>query len=213
MIQERTSTRFFDLALGVDLAERILVTLLFLNLCTKFVGASIHQLNLVYLLIVLSEFCNVALILLRGVAKQVSLHVQDWAVAALGTGLPLTALPHGPSPVAPLVVCTGLILFGIVFQLTSKLFLNRSFGIVPANRGVRTRGPYAFIRHPIYCGYTLTHIGFLLFAPNLWNLSVYVLAFACQISRVFREERVLSQDAGYRNYMEAVPYRLLPWIF
>ena len=38
--------------------------------------------------------------------------------------------------------------------------LGRSFGVAPANRGIVVRGPYSFVRHPIYTGYLITHTGF-----------------------------------------------------
>ena len=65
----------------------------------------------------------------------------------------------------------------------------------------------------MYFGYTLTHIGFLLFSPSDWNLALYVTGILFQISRIFREERILSADPTYRAYAQAVPYRLVPGLF
>jgi len=98
-------------------------------------------------------------------------------------------------------------------QVAAKLILGRSFGIIPANRGVRVVGPYRFIRHPMYAGYTRTHMGFLLVMPSATNAALYALAFSFQVSRIFREERVLFADPGYRAFAERVPYRLVPGLF
>ena len=46
---------------------------------------------------------------------------------------------------------------GLLFVIAGKITLGRSFGIVPANRGV-VAGPYTLVRHPIYAGYLLSHI-------------------------------------------------------
>ena len=66
-----------------------------------------------------------------------------------------------------------------------------SFGIVPANRGVVARGPYTFVRHPIYAGYLLTHAAFLMAYPRPWNVLILLTADAALIGRALMEERVL----------------------
>jgi len=65
----------------------------------------------------------------------------------------------------------------------------------------------------MYAGYFLTQIGFLLANPSLWNLSVYLVAFAIQVLRLLAEERLLNEDAAYRDFASLVPYRLLPKVF
>ena len=69
------------------------------------------------------------------------------------------------------------------------------------------------IRHPMYLGYMLSHIGFLLIAPIFWNLIVYAATWFFLIARVFAEERVLSRNPDYRTYMDKVQYRLIPSMF
>ena len=49
--------------------------------------------------------------------------------------------------------------------MLGKITLGRSFGVVPANRGVVVGGPYNFVRHPIYTGYLITHVAFLVANP------------------------------------------------
>ena len=104
-------------------------------------------------------------------------------------------------------------LIGIGINIWAKLSLRRSFGVVAANRGVKTRGPYSFIRHPMYFGYVVTQLGFILYNPTGWNLAIYATALALQILRVSAEEAILFQDIKYRTYAGHVRYRLLPGIF
>ena len=85
--------------------------------------------------------------------------------------------------------------------------------MVPADRGIKRGGPYQLVRHPIYAGYLISEIGFLLLHPTLWNLSTYSLALVLQIVRILAEERFLAQNADYREYMQTVRYRLIPRIF
>jgi protein-S-isoprenylcysteine O-methyltransferase Ste14 len=65
----------------------------------------------------------------------------------------------------------------------------------------------------MYAGYMMTHAGFLLIMPTLWNLGVYVVTWALLILRIFAEEKLLSQDPVYRDYAAQVRYRLLPGVF
>jgi protein-S-isoprenylcysteine O-methyltransferase Ste14 len=102
---------------------------------------------------------------------------------------------------------------GLCLQTSAKLILWKSFGIVAANRGVKVAGPYRFIRHPIYAGYVLTHIGFLLGFPSLRNAILYLVALMIQSARLMREERILLQDPAYRAYAARTRYRLLPGLY
>ncbi|KVL07376.1 methyltransferase family protein [Burkholderia sp. MSMB1826] len=102
---------------------------------------------------------------------------------------------------------------GIAWQLFAKLSLGRSFGLLPANRGVVSTGAYRFMRHPIYAGYLLSEIGFLLANFSTRNLLTIGIWMLLQIARIVMEERVLSEDADYRAYKTKVRYRLIPGVF
>jgi protein-S-isoprenylcysteine O-methyltransferase Ste14 len=106
-----------------------------------------------------------------------------------------------------------LILIGLFVQIAAKICLGRSFGLIAANRGVKSQGPYRFVRHPMYAGYTLTHIGLFLSMPSLKNALLYSLALSFQLVRIVREEAVLRQDAEYRAFAEQVRFRLVPKLF
>ena len=68
-------------------------------------------------------------------------------------------------------------------------------------------------RHPMYAGYIIPHIGFLLAYPTLWNLAVYSGALVAQVARILREERILNGQPLYRQFSSLVRYRLLPGVF
>lgn len=113
---------------------------------------------------------------------------------------------------APLWLTATLQIFAILWQLASKLSLGRSFGLLPANRGIVTRGTYRIVRHPIYFGYLLGHASFLIASFTWYNLWLMCALYFFQVLRIVEEERLLKADPAYRQYMSQTKYRLLPGI-
>jgi protein-S-isoprenylcysteine O-methyltransferase Ste14 len=107
----------------------------------------------------------------------------------------------------------GVQFVGLAGAVWSLLALGRSFGIVPANRGLRTGGPYGLVRHPLYGFYFVSWAGYVLENPALRNILVFSAAFVFQLLRMQREELFLRQDTAYQAYCNAVRYRVLPRIY
>jgi len=102
---------------------------------------------------------------------------------------------------------------GLALVIVGKMTLGRSFGVAPANRGVVVRGPYGFVRHPIYTGYLIIHIAFLIANPSPWNFAMIVIADVALVFRALMEERVLSADETYQGYCQRVGWHLVPGVF
>jgi protein-S-isoprenylcysteine O-methyltransferase Ste14 len=102
---------------------------------------------------------------------------------------------------------------GVIITQSARLYLGRKFALLPANRGIVSRGPFAFIRHPIYAGWLILSTGYLMAYPNARNLLALTLTIPFMIWRIGLEEQLLQLDAAYRAYCAATPYRLLPLIF
>jgi protein-S-isoprenylcysteine O-methyltransferase Ste14 len=222
--------RLLGRELALDLTERIGVLLLFalfvqriVPRLTDLVLIETAQPDLIWraadvnaqaLLLVIGEGLAAALIVLRRRSATQSRHPLDWLLSFGAVSAPLLLTRPAPAgTLIPAALPTALMLAGLIMQIAGKLALWRSFGLLPANRGVRTRGPYRFLRHPIYAGYTLIHIGFLLGFPSLANALLYGALFAIEVARLLREEAVLNCDPDYRVYAARVRYRLLPGVF
>ena len=94
--------------------------------------------------------------------------------------------------------------------IAGKLTLGRSFGLMPANRGIVCRGIYRTLRHPIYAGYLVTHAAFLVAHPSAWNLAVLVVSDSALMIRAMYEERTLARTPEYADYMTRVRWRVAP---
>lgn len=114
---------------------------------------------------------------------------------------------------APLWVSASLQIAGICWQILAKATLRRSFGLLPANRGIVSTGPYRLVRHPIYMGYLTSHTGFLLGNFTWLNFSLIVAVAFCQIVRIYQEEELLLKDPEYQAYAGRVRWRLAPGLW
>ncbi len=164
-------------------------------------------------LLVISESLGVFLILTRRSTATISRRPLDWALSFVAVNAPLLATPAPASNFIPPQIAAAFMFAGMLIQISSKAVLWRSYGVVPANRGIKTAGPYRFVRHPMYVGYTLTHLGFLLGFPSLQNSLLYLSTFLINVARLMREELILNKDLVYREYANRVRYRLLPTVF
>jgi protein-S-isoprenylcysteine O-methyltransferase Ste14 len=133
-----------------------------------------------------------------------------WLLAFAATCLPLVMRPTASAPSA--AVGNLVQLAGAVAVVGSLLSLRRSFGIVPAHRGIRTQGLYNLVRHPLYASELLTLIGVVIANPSVWNIGLWVGECVLQFTRACAEERFLSADPVYSHYRARVRYRLIPLV-
>jgi protein-S-isoprenylcysteine O-methyltransferase Ste14 len=168
--------------------------------------------HLTGLLLLLSESLVVMLIIFRRPAMQVDRSTRARVVTAVSlAGPPL--LRTGGVPLLPDMATAAISVVGVALALASKMSIGRSFGLVPANRGMVDRGPYALVRHPIYAGYLISHVGFLCAHPTVMNAALLVVADAALVYRALLEERTLAGDPRYRTYMQRVAWHLVPGVF
>jgi protein-S-isoprenylcysteine O-methyltransferase Ste14 len=164
-------------------------------------------------LLLVAEFSVLIFVLIRRPTSAISVKLGDWLLAITATCAPLLIQPGIDLWPQIAMLGVGLVLLGNCFQIWAKLFLRRSFGIAPANRGVKRDGPYRFVRHPMYAGYLIAHIGVMVLMPSLFNLAVYIIGWWAQILRLQAEEELLGQDPAYREYLGQVRWRLVPGVF
>jgi protein-S-isoprenylcysteine O-methyltransferase Ste14 len=151
--------------------------------------------------------------LLRRPAAVVSERSGDWLLAFGGTFGGVLLRPYGAHPHWGITAGLVLQLVGLAICLASFLSLGRSFGFAPADRGLKRRGTYAVVRHPIYASYLLLLLGYFVQNLSVRNALVVVFVCSCDVGRALAEERLLAKSAGYDEYRARVRWRLIPGIW
>ncbi len=197
----------------LDMCERVFVMTMLGSFIYRMLLHYSLTANIADVLLVISESLTVVFIMLRKPSATLSRRPTDWILALSGSATPLLVAPSSVHPIALPAIIFAIMVVGLFIQISAKIVLGRSFGMVAANRGVKVAGPYRFVRHPMYLGYEIGHVGFLLAMPTLTNAALYTLGLSIQIMRIFREEDVLKRDPAYRAFAGRVHYRLLPGVF
>jgi protein-S-isoprenylcysteine O-methyltransferase Ste14 len=132
----------------------------------------------------------------------------------------LDAVRYQWSVVTPPWRIAGVVLIVLCYFLSYQAVLNNPFasGIVriQEDRGhhVISRGPYQYVRHPMYIGSILGDFGIPLFLGSYWALIPGVIMAALFTYRTAREDKTLREELpGYEEYTRKVRYRLVPGIW
>jgi protein-S-isoprenylcysteine O-methyltransferase Ste14 len=149
--------------------------------------------------------------LTRPLPKETNLSLYDWTIGLMGASLPLLLRPVGESHDHPLLL--GAQLVGQFIYLAALFSLNKSFGMVAANRGIKTGGLYRVVRHPFYTGLILSNLAYVLQNVSATNAALFALFFTVTLMRIVEEERVLCRDGDYARYVQRTRWRILPLIY
>lgn len=196
----------------LDLVEKCILLTFYSYFLMPIIDAVWTYGDLGAILLAVSETMVIALVFFRKPAQLLSQRPLDWALAFGATLAPTLVRPMAGAPTWLVNAAALVMVGGILFQIVSKYMLGRRFGIVAANRGICADGPYRLVRHPIYLGYLITHLGFLCISPSGWNLAMVALTYCLMIPRIFAEERLLRRDPQYAEYCTRVTSRLIPGV-
>ena len=149
-----------------------------------------------------------------GSARWMLVAIPVWLVARLVLGVDTLSFRTEPDAVRAigailLVVATG-------FTLSARVALGTMWSSKPLTRErhvLRTEGPYAVTRHPIYTGI----LGMVLATAIALNFGAWVWVFV--LVAVFFELRIRSEEQllseaypdAYEEYRRRVP-QLIPWL-
>ena len=135
--------------------------------------------------------------------------------------IPLDARRFGWSPAFPfwtkvtgtlLLILAAVVLFGALKENTFAAPVVK----MQRERGqkVISTGLYAIVRHPMYSGAVLLFVAAPLLLGSLYGLAFGFLLIVTIAVRSLGEEAMLKQELeGYRDYMNRVRWRMIPFVF
>jgi len=201
-----------DVIVG-DLLGRAAVGALFALLSMNLWADYLKTGRLTGLLFLLSEALVVVLTIIRRPARNVDRSFLSRALTMISLLAPTMMRATTKTPLVPDLVTAMVSTVGVAIVILGKVTIGRSFGIVPANRGIVATGPYNVVRHPIYAGYLLSHAATLVAYPGLRNACIILAGDICLVLRALAEERCLSSDREYQVYCGRVAWHLVPGVF
>ena len=148
----------------------------------------------------------------------------DLGTAMVAIGAVAAIVLVGPSILAPftveapwvLLIGAAILVGSTLFAIWARLELGRSWSVAPRaalDRGLRTDGPYAITRHPIYTGL----LGMLLGSALLGGLGQWIVLVVAGLLvfglKIQSEERLLlaTFPDAYAAYRERVPQLIPGW--
>ena len=124
----------------------------------------------------------------------------------------------GWSSVPAAVSVVGDILVGVGLTIAMLVTIQNGYAAanvtVESGQQLSSTGWYGFVRHPMYFGNVIMMIGVPLALGSYWGLLIVIAGLLVLALRINDEELLLTQElAGYRDYMQKVHYRLVPYVW
>ena len=116
----------------------------------------------------------------------------------------------------PTPLWTTIILGITVFLMGTLVYFKWEYFWHKTYRGqLVTTGIFRYIRHPHYTSLLIIGFGLALFFYSLMALVIAIIAIPIMIWSIIDEEQHLLKQYGdqYQQYMDRVPWRMIPKIF
>jgi len=115
------------------------------------------------------------------------------------------------------VICDAMVLAGLIVVLWARAVLGSNWSgsvVFRENHELIERGPYGYVRHPIYSGVFLMILGTAILAGRVGGFVAFVVIFVGLWIKSRQEERLLTRHfpEAYENYRGRVK-GLVPFVF
>lgn len=111
----------------------------------------------------------------------------------------LVLLPHRAPTLLSLAVGVPLVAAGIVLAIVSSRTLGSALTPTPVpvpDAGLRTDGPYRWVRHPIYSAILLAALGIVIAVGSSWTVAAAVALTLFFVAKSRWEDRLLEAQYG-----------------
>jgi protein-S-isoprenylcysteine O-methyltransferase Ste14 len=150
-------------------------------------------------------------------AQRIAITAVVGSVVAL---LVVSALDHrfGWSTVPLPVTVAGYVLVFAGLTFAQIVIIQNNYAAanitVERDQTLVSTGLYGLVRHPMYTGTLIMMLGTPLALDSLWGLLALIPGVAALAVRTVDEEKMLTEElSGYREYLDQVPYRLVPHVW
>ena len=116
-----------------------------------------------------------------------------------GVGSPWFTRAIFPDDPVLMLVCVALTMLGLLFSVWARLALGSNWSgtvTIKANHQLIRRGPYRFIRHPIYTGMLAALLTTAITQQLVSGILGFVVVSFALYRKALREESFLSQEFG-----------------
>ncbi|MCH8059932.1 MAG: isoprenylcysteine carboxyl methyltransferase [Proteobacteria bacterium] len=197
---------------GIGLAfTNMLLATLFILFAIANAKSFLENPRLSVFLIVVTETIVAIFLIIRRDPDETRHTWQTWISTTCGTLAPFLLRPIEVTE--DLLPGEILQLIGFILQIAALLSLNRSIGLLPAYRGVKSGGLYRWVRHPLYAAYVILFLGYLVNNQSLSNFAVAIFGIAFLVMRIHYEEDLLIQQADYKRYVNRTRWRMIPAVW
>jgi protein-S-isoprenylcysteine O-methyltransferase Ste14 len=132
-------------------------------------------------------------------------------ISALDFRFQWSTVPAAVSVVGDVLVAVGLAITMLVTIQNGYAAANIT---VESGQQLSSTGWYGFVRHPMYFGNVILMIGIPLALGSYWGQLIVIPGLLVLGLRIRDEESLLTQElAGYREYIQRVHYRLVPYLW
>jgi protein-S-isoprenylcysteine O-methyltransferase Ste14 len=197
---------------GVGLAfTNMMLAYLFIVFAIANAKSFLENPRLSVFLIVVTETIVAIFLVIRRDPDETRHTWQTWITTTCGTLAPFLLRPIEATE--DLLYGDILQVIGFVMQIAALLSLNRSIGLLPAHRGVKSGGLYSWVRHPLYTAYVITYLGYWINNQSVGNAAIALVGTAFLVMRIYYEEALLLKYAAYTRYAKRIRWRLIPSIW
>ena len=145
------------------------------------------------------------------VAMSSLLFMAMFVIAGLNHRFDWWILPDWLVIVAAAIFLLGYAMYAEVMR--ENVWLSRTVE-VQDNQQVVDTGLYGIVRHPMYSSTLILFLTMPLVLASLWSFVIMLLYVPVVVKRIQNEEMVLKQELrGYKEYIQRVHYRLVPFIW
>ena len=105
---------------------------------------------------------------------------------------------------------------GLIVSVYSRIVLGSNWSgsaVIKKEHELVTKGPYKYVRHPIYFGIVLLYIGTAIATGNLGGIIGFMILIVEFSLKIKEEEKMMKRQFGkrYLYYMKSTK-ALIPWI-